>query len=215
MALKRGTKNTTKTTTASKHLMDQRLSYEQLIAGKLHSIPIPDMADAIWARVEAQLDIDLPTGDGGSAPQSPSSGPGIIGWGLSVFVVVLISLFLLYKNNSKTSPIHNSATPNQQINEPVEKNADPPEQDVREIRRSITTTGQAPVDNATIKQDSVGANPIVINTPLKVDSVTRDIVQTPVVSSSPKDTIATGKKKKGVSGLSESDYRIVPKKDKQ
>ncbi|HEX8331327.1 MAG TPA: hypothetical protein VF622_01825 [Segetibacter sp.] len=193
--------------------MDQRLSYEQLIAGKLQSIPVPDMADAIWARVEAQLDIDLPTDDSGSAPQSPPSGPGIIGWGLSVFVVVL--LFLLYKNNSKTSPLQNSGTTNQQIIKPVENNTDPQEQDVREIRRSITITGQAPVDNATIKQDSMGTNPIVISMPSKVDSVTRDIIQPPVVSSSPKDTIATGKKKKGVGGLSESDYRIVPKKDKQ
>jgi hypothetical protein len=196
--------------------MDQRLSYEQLIAGKLQSIPVPDMADAIWARVEAQLDIDMPTDDGGSAPQSPPSGPGIIGWGLSVFVVVLISLFLLYKNNSKTSPIQTPSTTNQPLSTPIENITDPPEQEANDIRRSITADPQTPIDNATVKQDSIAPNPIVVNTPLTVDSVSREITQPSVASSPlPKDTTATGKKKKGVSGISETDYRIVPKKDKQ
>jgi cytoskeletal protein RodZ len=195
--------------------MDQRLSYEQLIAGKLQSIPVPDMSDAIWARVEAQLDIDMPTDDGGSAPQSPPSGPGIIGWGLSVFVVVLISLFLLYKNNSKNSPIQTPSTTNQPISTPVENSAGPPEQDAKDIRRSITADPQTPVDNATVKQDSIAPDPIVVNTPLRVDSISREITQPPVASSLPRDTTATGKKKKGVSGISEADYRIVPKKDKQ
>ena len=49
--------------------MDQRLPYEQLIGAKLQSLSIPDMEDMIWARVKAQLDIDMPTddGDGGDA----------------------------------------------------------------------------------------------------------------------------------------------------
>jgi cytoskeletal protein RodZ len=195
--------------------MDQRLSYEQLIAGKLQSIPVPDMADAIWARVEAQLDIDMPTDDGGSAPQSPPSGPGIIGWGLFVFVVVLISLFLLYKNNFKNSPIQTPSTTNQPLNTPIENTTDPPDQDANDIRRSITADPQTPVDNVNVKQDSIAPNPIIVNTPLRVDSISREITQPPVASSLPRDTTVTDKKKKGVSGISEADYRIVPKKDKQ
>jgi hypothetical protein len=157
----------------------------------------------------------MPTDDGGSAPQSPPSGPGIIGWGLSVFVVVLISLFLLYKNNSKNSPIQKSETTNQPLKTPIENSTGPPEQDAGDIRRSITADPQTPVDNATIKQDSIAPNPIVITTPLRVDSVSREVTQPPVASSLPRDTTVTGKKKKGAIGISEADYRIVPKKDKE
>ena len=65
--------------------MDQRLPYEQLIGAKLQGLSIPDMEDMIWARVKAQLDIDMPTddGDGGDdGPQSPTA-PAPILWGLT------------------------------------------------------------------------------------------------------------------------------------
>ena len=53
--------------------MDERLKYEQLIGEKLHNLPIPDMQDTIWARVKAQLDIDLPTDDGDGGKEKSDS----------------------------------------------------------------------------------------------------------------------------------------------
>src|SRR5215203_425931 len=106
--------------------MNERLTYEQLIGGKLQSLPVPDMADAIWSRIEAQLDIDLPTDDGedGSSPQPPS-GPTIIEWGLSVVVITLVTVFFIFKNepakkiNSKRLPgIEQTVSPKAQINSP-------------------------------------------------------------------------------------------------
>ena len=40
--------------------MDQRLQYEELIAGKLQQLPVPDMQDQIWERIKFQLDLDMP-----------------------------------------------------------------------------------------------------------------------------------------------------------
>ena len=56
--------------------MNERKAYEQTIKGKLEAIPLPDMEDAIWARIETQLDIDMPTDDGGGNAPSPNNPSG-------------------------------------------------------------------------------------------------------------------------------------------
>ena len=76
--------------------MNQKKAYEQIITGKLEALPLPDLADAIWARIETQLDIDMPEGDGGPG-SGPSSGGGWIGGaGLFVFVAALITIFFTF-----------------------------------------------------------------------------------------------------------------------
>lgn len=193
--------------------MDERLKYEQLISGKLQSLPIPDMQDAIWARVKAQLDIDLPTddNDGGNAPQFPS-GPRIIGWGLSIVIIALITTFFILKNKSKTKNTNNNSTTTEQVSSPAVQNNGPPLRDNSTIKRTSTplSTGG---DNSVqvITNDSAAQQDLGIVDPVRNDTVQTNFPPPLVTAPPPKaDTIAGVKKGRGMK-VNDSDYRIVPK----
>lgn len=193
--------------------MDERLKYEQLIGEKLQSLPVPDMQDAIWATVKAQLDLDLPTddNDGGGSPQSPS-GPRIIGWGLSVVIIALVTTFLLFKNKAKTKEPNNNPTTTEQVSSPPVQNNGPPLPSNGNTKRTNTSNSvgadnllAAPANDSAVQQD-LGV----------VDRMGNDSVQTnltpPVVTAlPPKTDTATGVKKRRGMQLNDSDYRIVPK----
>ena len=200
--------------------MDERLKYEQLIGGKLQSLPVPDMQDAIWARIKAQLDIDLPTddGDGGSSPQSPSV-PKVIGWGLSIVIITLITVFFLIKNKpvAKESTT-NKATTTEQIVSPAQQNSGPP-LPAKEVNKSLApviTENNAPFQ--TLSQDSArqqfpGADMPQISLP-DIDNVQTNIAAPPSVTVNlPQrgDTASQMKKPRGMQGLTDSSYRIIPK----
>jgi hypothetical protein len=196
--------------------MEQRPAYEITIAGKLDRLPVPDMADAIWARIERQLDIDLPTNDGGNGPApSKPSGPGAIGWGLSALLIALVTTFLLLKKEPQT------ATPATQTPTPVTQQETAPPQN--------STGPPAPADNTTITQNSIRQGTPPPKT--AADQLSEPVVQQPVVSAPPanvpdsgttvttaplattpvaKDSVQPGRKKRGVQGITADDYRIVP-----
>jgi hypothetical protein len=214
MAPERSPENATKTITAVKYLMEQRPTSELLIAGKLETLPVPDMADAIWARIELQLDIDLPTDDGGGNGPAPSkpSGPSILGWGLSVVLVALITTFLPYKNTPKTAqPEIQAPVPvTQQVNPPEQKNTEPPQPERTTISDKNTTKTATPEPSVRTPQDSVVQQPVVTIPSQTPDSAT-NLSSAPLVTTpAPKDSIQSPKKKRGVSGLQDGDYRIVP-----
>jgi hypothetical protein len=156
--------------------MDERLRYEQLIGGKLESLPLPDMQDAIWQTIKAQLDIDLPSDDDEGGPHSPGpSDPGLVGWGLSILLVALVTTFFLVKN--KPNPIDKtlSPTPAQQTVTPSQQNNSPPPDN------NTKTTGSPAITNANIPAplaaDSVvqaNVRPII---PVPIDSVQTSSIQ--------------------------------------
>jgi hypothetical protein len=197
--------------------MDERLRYEQLIGGKLQSLPVPDMQDAIWARIKMQLDLDMPTddGDGGSTPPSPTA-PRIIGWGLSILIIALVTTFFLTKNkpaakNNSEQPatIEQTVSPNAQSNSPP-------------LQKDNTLNTNAPVNTGANNSFSdIGSDSVAMNNPLTDLPLTNDSAGTnsssPSITLSPPpsaDTSSVVKKKgRGMTGLSDSSYRIVPKKN--
>jgi hypothetical protein len=193
--------------------MDQRLQYEQLIAGKLEKLPIPTMEDAIWARVKAELDIDLPPDDEEfEGPQSPS-GPGIIGWGLSIVIIALITSLFINQNEPEAKNLQNITGPTEQILSPAKQNNSPP---VTESPTPFKAEGDqntlppvVSLPNDSIQQKDVSAT--------ISDAIDSNKVATPLPSvtmNEPRDSIPAVKKKgKGVTGLKDDDYKIVPKKD--
>ena len=194
--------------------MDQQPSSEQLLALTLQGRPVPDMADAIWARIEAQLDIDMPTDEGGSNDPGPSSprGSGIIGWGLSVVIVALVSAFLLFKNKPKTNPSTQSTpVPTEQINQPFQQTNSPPATNARGIKP--TSLPPAAKENTDVTIDTL-EQPQITLLPKQADSVKAAPPQPVAITPSAKDTTPL-KKKRGVSGITDDDYRIVPEKDGQ
>ncbi|HEY1113515.1 MAG TPA: hypothetical protein VGE66_08130, partial [Chitinophagaceae bacterium] len=104
--------------------MNQKTPYELQIADKLQQLPLPDLQDAIWARIERTLDIDMPSDDGGgggddSPPDTPWWGSGGIGaFTFSMVFVAALTTFIIYKTlNQSTSnaPARDNSPTNQYI----------------------------------------------------------------------------------------------------
>jgi hypothetical protein len=193
--------------------MDQRLQYEELIAGKLQQLPVPDMQDQIWERIKFQLDLDMPEDDGpGSTPPAPS-GPGIMGWGLAVILIAFISIFIISKNKPSDPATQNNNTPSEQVILPVDQTGAPP--------GTINTTSNSPVQTNTPGQvlqnnsnDSFMQDNVIVSAPVVLDSVGAKASQDITQIIQPVDTTAVpSKRPRGVQGISANDYRIVPKKD--
>src|SRR5689334_30169 len=86
--------------------MNGKAGYEQVITGKLEAIPLPDMADAIWSRIERELDADMPTDEGGDGPASgPSLPKGLILGGLSSLFLISILAYFFLINKPNPQPI--------------------------------------------------------------------------------------------------------------
>lgn len=189
--------------------MNNPATYELIIAQKLQELPVPDMADAIWARIEQQLDLDLPTDEGGSpAPSSP-----INGWiGGSILGLFLLALILVIYPKKQESPIpseSNTLPTNRIESRPADQN----NVVIGQPTGNQTNTGQSgtapPIDQpvvTTLSPDSnLLANPMPAPDTPQVSTVN-------IPRTSPPQDSATPKRTRGVTGISDSDYRIVPGK---
>ncbi len=193
--------------------MSNRQQYEQTIAGKLDALPLPDMADAIWARIEARLDAELPpdNGPGGHSPNFPAGG-FFIG-GLSI--ILLTVLYLLFKpapnNQQPQIDIPASNTTTVQPAAPLPQSSPPGNSSIVTAPAGNNAAGAPALPP--IQQDSN----LISNIPpaLLPDTATQTAILPQVAAVSPpkKDTLPPAKKGRGVSGITDDDYRIVPKKD--
>jgi len=199
--------------------MDEKAAYELTIAEKLEQLTVPDKVDAIWARIEALLDIDMPTDDGSGEPLvNPPSGSGL--WnitGIALFIAALIATiyFTSKKPNINTNTIN---TPRDSvttiINRPASTNNKPPPAELapQPSQRSIPDSSASLQSSLPlpVSIDSLSFKGIDNPSALLSDSIANNLPATPVVTP-PADT---GKKKgRGVKGITDSDYRIVPDKD--
>jgi hypothetical protein len=93
-----------KTTNRTKQNVNLLPTYEQMIAERLEGITIPDMADAIWVRIETSLDVELPVNEPPATPDKPFfNNPAV--WLISAGIVVLIiAIFLLLRNWNTPPP---------------------------------------------------------------------------------------------------------------
>lgn len=196
--------------------MNQKAAYEITIAEKLEQLSVPDMVDAIWARIETQLDIDMPTDDGpANPPGNPSPGNGL--WnmtGLVLFIAALVAViyFTNKKTNTTNNEIESSSNTNPIITAPGNtKDKSPPPNSIlpsqQQSSPGLNADRPAPlIADSTNSQANEPVNIPVINTRNVVDSsfsVPPPIVTVP-------DT--TKKKGRGVKGISDNDYRITPTK---
>lgn len=195
--------------------MNQKTTYEVTITGKLDQLPIPDLREAIWARIEGELDAEMPTDDGGDTPPSTPRGGGKVWYyALPGLVVLLVTLFLLKPTKPtpqpNTTPVNTPAT--QTVTTPT---ASPPPVDIK----TITPNQQAPVvypgtsvsvSNAPNQSDSAAAPVADIVAPI-TDNTNQ---QAPLVQTPPPQPVKTDsvvqKKRRGVSGITDDDYRITP-----
>lgn len=188
--------------------MNQKTTYEFTISRKLEEVPVPDLSELIWSRIEKELDNDPGDTPGGNNPSPPSPAGRIIigGLGLVMIIAFLINYFNSKKENTIT-PAEYMRTQEpaiiQEPNSPVKENVTP----------FISPSQKAPgrSNEPTPVRDTVTNEPVIIDSPaLSVD--TASVYDIPKAAPAVNDS--TGKKKpRGVQGISEGDYRIVPKKD--
>lgn len=201
--------------------MNQKTTYEQLITEKLEGLPVPDMADAIWARIETQLDIDMPTDDGGTDPEprNPSGGGWVGGTGLFVFVVALVTIFLINKNQKKRaqskSPVQiEQKANNVQTSDTIQKVPDrstPFESNMPQATAPGVSVGiTPPASGNAVNKDTTALYPPMVTTvdPRKPDTVRNVVTVTPPPGS--KQDSVKPKRTRGVPGITNDDYRIVP-----
>lgn len=193
--------------------MNQKAAYELTITEKLEQLTVPDMVDAIWARIETQLDIDMPPDQGPSEPpSSPLTGGGL--WIGSLFIAALIATIYFITNKSNTN--NNQQNPADSINiinSPVNTiDRSPPSPDIQSSPTAVP--GQNNSIPAIINNDSTVTpflNDSIVNA--IPDSIGNDLaIDAPPITRQP-DTVSK-KKGRGVKGIKDSDYRIEPvKKD--
>jgi hypothetical protein len=216
MAPERSPENLT-TTIDALYLMNQKATYEATITSKLEQLPIPDMRDAIWSRIEGELDADMPTDDGGDTPPSSPNGGNLLRFVLPSVAVIIITFFLITTNNKPSQPVHTNNTPN---NQPVINTAPtalPPPTNANTINSGRNapvvytgTTTPVPGSNSPIDSSAAVAPDIVPPVTDNTNQQALPIVQAPTPVKT--DTVA-GKKPRGVPGITDKDYRIVPVKD--
>jgi len=188
-------------------------TYELTITSKLEALPLPNMEGTIWSRIEAQLDIDMPTNDGGGNTPPPKS-PINFGWlggaGLLCITAIIISLFSLTQSSEREP---SSTTSSQEVsqeqqdsfsNERPPPSASPP----RSPKASPNVTSNNP--NSTVTSADSNTTTNVVPSLLKDSS---QIQPAPPIAIAPQKDSIPPKRSRGVKGISDSDYRIVPKKD--
>lgn len=186
--------------------MSNPTTYEILIAEKLQELAVPDQATAIWEKIEQHLNIEMPIG---SSPGG--AGGGYFNWwmggtglfsllvGLTAYLIVtnqkidkgrsIHSTPVLIKPGILPSVSHEAAN----INWPglkstkVLQSADP--QSVQ-IDQKVSSQAAA--------ADSLAYIPV--EEALEPITITPSIIDTAIVK----------KKPRGVRGISDADYRIVP-----
>lgn len=206
--------------------MNKKTTYETLIGEKLTQLPVPDMADAIWAKIELELDA-APGTDGGDQPISSQQLPASMmtaatKTGLIILTVAAIALLIiLYTKNKRKNPADVKAIP-----ATIQENGKKPVTDsvVSIISNTPGTGTVAPFQPLPQKTGDVPPsliNPVfndsVFNEPQKNNRSDSAIsINKPPLLIKPDSMAAIPpppKKSRGVKGIEDSDYKISSKKD--
>jgi len=207
MALKRSQKIAKKTVRTK---MNRLPTYEQTIAALKDGIEIPDMADAIWGRVESALDVEMPVNDTPAALGKPFfKNPAV--WMISAGIIAIIIALFLLSRNRRTAPPPQRDLPQQ--TEPTIKPDTAMKQDFKPPgspkpipEKTTSTTAQKHVADTAAhsafiheKPDSLlKASPVIITPPAII--VPPPGIMKPSIDIKPR-------KKYGVE-VSDSDYRF-------
>lgn len=200
--------------------MNEQPTYDQFVAASLEQLPVPDMADAIWGRIKAQLDTDMPEEGGSTPPSSPPPHGPLRGWrrfGLFAFLAALLLIYIVWQSHTSSS-LPDQPTTVPPSTTPVTTPGPSPAGSIPAhipTRRSqalpapsgdsLSHPAQPPADSSVLSApvaDSIVVPPLPVPSPAIV-------LHPPGV----KDSMPVHKPK-GVKGISESDYRIVPKQQR-
>lgn len=197
--------------------MNNRTTYEITIAEKLGQLQVPDLREAIWSRIEDQLDMDI---NGDDTPGDPPTAPKSSNWisitkrfgTLTAIVAIITIIFINQKQSTPSSNQNNSPAPVQ--NNIPQNNSDaespPGEKQINPQPNNSITVDPSPNNLS----DSFINTPL-ISTPVITDTVPPQTVSPPVtkLADPVKQDTVPKKKPRGFKGITDDDYRISLKKD--
>ena len=189
--------------------MNTPTPYEKLIAEKLDQVPVPDMADSIWASIEMQLDVDANTPDNTSTPKKAIQFKGKGWYGFAGAATIAVSLWWFTNHKDQTPEKVTPVKPSPAIEIPV---------------TIPDSASEKPVERKPIVPLSPEKNtaPIIDIPPVvpEFDSTTWQVLPPPKPDSQVEkyqrafppvvDSVSTrpAKKSRGVKGITEDDYRL-------
>lgn len=198
--------------------MNQLLPYEKQLAAQMQLAPVPDMQDAVWAKIEAMLDAEIIIlEDKHEEIHTKNNKKNYTKHTLSIAIIILAVIIAVIINrkqrNSKlqkpklevTVPVNQKNSTENNKSLPYEPVLPPP---LKQKSRKDKTSGFL----TNVDDSAFIIPPLPQNNPVQKshDSI---IIANPSPAAFPqKDSLK--KKPRGVSGISDSDYRFVmPKKD--
>lgn len=198
--------------------MNLKTPYEQLIGEKLEQdFPVPDMADAIWARIELELDA-APAQDADVSPDATTMpAKAVMSKWLAIAIggiLTVVLLFILLKKSFKKKERTKEPAPTQQtINKADEKRPPDSTQNPVNFNPPISPVVRDTAGNvfapAIFRNDSLLSLPPAINYP---DSTLTSILPPKrLPADSSLLTPPPGRKPRGVQ-IDNSDYKIQQEK---
>lgn len=216
MAPERSPEDFAKTNYVTAYLMNQKTTYEITITEKLGQVTVPDMSEMIWSRIEAELDLDPGDIDGGDTPSPATPPAGIIFGGVGLLFIA--SLFLYFLNTKNTNKDNTEfVTPTIESGIQTPPTIKPPASNSAESKPALINAEQKQMPTDSIDyNEQVTATPAIIQPIIDSTSQTADndavTLHTNTAPPVRKDSLPP-QKKRGVTGISPGDYKIVPKKD--
>jgi hypothetical protein len=191
--------------------MNTPTPYELIVLEKLQTLPVPDMADAIWARIEQQLDFEMPTDDPDGTPLAAASTSG--GWRLpllsaAILLIAAIAYLIIAKKPESSIPLREETL--QQVRPIADSTIDVPTSCLTapSARQGASQQKQMPnLPGATAPFDR---GQRLIFSPKRQDTV--PMVNAPPLLNRPVADTRKHKRPRGVSGISDIDYKIAPAK---
>ncbi|MGB4776219.1 MAG: hypothetical protein WBP45_13675 [Daejeonella sp.] len=191
--------------------MNERTTYEQLIARKLEQLPLPDFSNVIWENLQKQLDADMPVSD--NIPAKPLVGKNLLlkaCFAIITAIILTVLLFLwvkkpLIKEKIKMSaPVKKEQVLQKTNEEKTEEQHIPPFRSIENKPKSIS-----------LIKHPAALIPLVDSAALMRDSLSNHTISTrkPVISKPSLDTSTY--KNPEIKEITDDDYRLIPERKRK
>lgn len=189
--------------------MNKKETYEIIIAEKLEQLPVPALEDAIWNRISAQLDIEMPETPAQDPPTPPNN---VFLNSITLFVLLTaLATWLFIHNYHTTAPLPATPPPTE-IKDSIYQQEPPPIVTPPAFTPPPVNTPTPKTVTAT--PDTIQAMPLAPTVlPVTRDSLPADppaLIVPPAVPPPSADT-PVKKRPAGVRGMKDEDYKIAPK----
>lgn len=193
--------------------MNNLLPYEEQIAEKLAELPLPNLQDAIWARIENLLDADDALDSNETAEEQivneTKAGKTVFNKMMIVLLVILalvVSIILIKKQRNaqpqRQQPANTDSVEKVEVNK-IKEQSDIKKTDLPAIQKANAKTSDTNQQLRVTPDTSVTQITPIFKPPVPDSSVKKE---QPAAIPVKKDSVT--KKPKGVPGISDADYRM-------